>query len=448
MSESKEKYEENDKSDPKSRLEFIELFPSRSRETQKQVDTHKPPPPEKTAQSDTDDLPEFPVTAEMWEEFDKTLDEPSRGQRHDYIEDLKKKTPDDCIETQARQIGERAGVKLTGPDKVDKQLPEGDYKPWDIIINKHSREIYGFSPDEYGTWINQRNDNLLEITCSNCSRKLIDNPFTGFQSCPHCGEKIHVMDIQSDELLKARQNTFREAQRSAQKGKGFMTTPLDIPAFILESLSLPKFKFRLVDYYGLIAPLLSLFFFFIAWLSAFVFLTDPRIRIVLFALLGLAFALNYLAIHKSTGVNSTELTQNGIKLISPGKVRVLRYERIVSIGVRNHLSLIGALKQANKFLVVIIAPFAFIVYILTLGNVNLYSVFDNPHGASFDDSDYVQDVIIKTRGLSVTLRINKSIVPSVSKLLGLLIYMTLHSNPHVNIEPSALFAAQKRSNVK
>lgn len=433
-----DKYEDNDNQFPdddfETGLDFIELkseFPGR----------HSTASTGGKDAVDIDNLPSFPTTEEEWEAFksDKSDTDESGKHRLDYFETAEEEEPP----KQPLVLGLRAGIHKDIPDKMDTSHPEGDYKPWEIIINQKTGSVYGFSKGEFKKWQSEQDETQIGIKCDSCGKDVYDNPFTGFKACPYCGARMTVLADSLKQVLKLQSEAMRFARNNAPAKKGFMTRPLDIPRVLLKSLATPNFEYSFSNLRSLLEPLSALFIFLIV-LIYFVNLVDTPLfsQIALLVML-IAITMNVIAIKRSIGVFKIKLASDGITFFKIRSSQTIRYSRIISIRLSTELSLDGSLKKRNKFLVILLAPLVFVIYTLTLGLFNLYDIFLDPDGESDDDADYTQVVTIKTRGLNIKFPVSPGLMPDLSRLLGILIYMSTIESPRITINPLAYFASQK-----
>ncbi len=384
-----------------------------------------------------DNLPAFPTTEEEWDEFKKD-DEPEKS-RIDYFEPTAK----DEQPKPNFDLGTRAGVRDDIPDKVDDTLPPGKYKPWEIIINRKTGSAYGFSKGEFKKWQREQEESHVGIKCDSCGKTVFDNPFTGFQSCPNCGAKMSVLVDDAQKVIQMQTEAMKFTRKNAPARKGFMTCPLDIPASLLKSLAIPDFKYEFFNHNSMFAPLTALFLF-LATLVTVVNLVDSLLFTRISGLIMIvAIIMSYIAISRSIGIFRINLKSDGVTFTKPRSKQTIRYSRIISISLTSELSLDASLRKRNPLLIALMAPFTFVIYVLTLGLVNLYDSFHEPAGESDFDFDFIQCITIKTRGLQTQIKVSPKLMPDLSRVLGILIYMSTIESPKIMINPHAYFAAQR-----
>lgn len=383
------------------------------------------------------ELPAFPTTEEEWDEFKKD-GKPDKN-RIDYVEPTVK----DKQQKQSYELGTRAGVRNDIPDKIDDTLPPGEYKPWEIIVNRKTGCAYGFSKGEFKKWQREQEESRVGIKCDSCGKMVFDNPFTGFQSCPNCGAKMTVLMDDAQKVIQMQSEAMKFARMNAPTRKGFMTSPLDIPASLLKSLAIPDFKYEFFNHKSVFAPLTALFLF-LAALVTVVNIVDSLLFTRISGLIMIAaIVLNYIAISRLIGVFRINLKSDGVTFTKPRSQRTIRYSRIISISLTSELSLDASLRKRSPFLIALLAPFTFVIYVLTLGLVNLYDSYHDPSGESDYDIDFIQCITIKTRGLQTQIKVSPRLMPDLSRVLGILIYMSTIESPKITINPHAYFAAQR-----
>ncbi len=388
---------------------------------------------------DYDTLPAFPSTEEEWDEFKKDKDDKPDEHRLDYFETTVKKEPSKS----SYELGSRAGVREDIPDKIDDTLPAGDYKPWEIIINRKSGCAYGFSKGEFKKWQKEQDERHIGIKCNACGKEVFDNPFTGFKSCPYCGARMTVLRDTAEQVLRMQYEAMRYAHNNAPARKGFMTRPIDIPAAFFKSLAIPSFKYSFSNHNSILEPLSALFLFIIILVSIVNLIDSALFTQISMLIMIAAIIMNYIAIKQSIDVFRIKVANDSVTFSKIQSKQTIRYSRIISIGLTTELSLDGSLRKRNRFLIALFAPFMFIIYVLTLGLVNLYDSFHDPDGESDYDFDYTQIVTIKTRGLNIKFRVSPKLMPDLSRLLGILIYMSTIESPKITINPYAYFASQR-----
>jgi DNA-directed RNA polymerase subunit RPC12/RpoP len=363
------------------------------------------------------DLPDFPVTTEMWEQFEKSISNPRRDDNSRFHESLK-----------------------SGKHE------SGDEKPWNIIIERKSGRTYGFSQDEYVDWLKSRESRKIKVKCSNCQNDIEDNPFTGFHFCPYCGTKIYILGDDIRRIREVQESAIRESQQQTLSNPKFLTYPLDIPGKLLSSLTPPKFELVLSDYSGMKAPLIALALLLALLVIMFIesHLVVTRINLIIAAFI--AVVVNIIALKRDLGVCRLTINQNGITFAGLKSSTTLRYERIVDIRATEEVSLSGSLKQRNSVLVLLLAPVTFFVYVMTSGLINIFTSLHDPNDPIKDEKDRIVSVRIKTRGSTVNFKINKSLHPDFSRFMGILIYMTKLESRDVKINEKAIFSAQRSSN--
>jgi hypothetical protein len=428
------------------RLEFIELncmqgesHPS----PQKYESANEPPASHSTPLPRHDgDLPDFPVNPEMWEQFEKSVNSSSAVERSEYRSSLNSSEIERCLEKPVSQPIDRMRV---GP--VDYQLEDVDLKPWNIIIERGSGRTYGFSKAEYSEWLrSQKLSRKITVKCNNCEQDIEDNPFTGFHFCPFCGTKISILGDDIRRIREVQESAIRESQQQALSNPKFLTYPLDIPGILISSLTPPKFELVLANYHGMIAPLIALLMLLALIVVIFIESQLLSTRIYLIIATFIAINLNIIALRRDMGVHRIVLNQNGITFIRLNSSTTFRFERIIDIRVKEEISMFGSLKQRNVLLVLLFTPVVLFAYVLTAGLINLYESLHDPGDPVKNEKDRIVSVWIKTRGSTLNFKINKSLQPDFSRLMGILIYMTKLESRGVIINEKAIFAAQRSFN--
>ncbi|MFH1515949.1 MAG: hypothetical protein ABIG42_10880 [bacterium] len=340
-------------------------------------------------------------------------------------------------------IATRVGIFEDIEDRIDDTLPPGEYKPWDIIIDRKTHVAYGFSNVEFSKWQEEDEKNLVNIECGSCGEMIRDNPFVGFKFCPICNAEISVLKDLAERVIEMRKQAFNLAKINAPVRKGFMTCPLDIPGKLLASLALPDFKYKFTNYPTVLPQLCA----FLVFMIGFVFFASHATTLksinLAFNILYISVVLNVIAVVRSFGIIKITLTKKGVVLWGTGKSSRIRFSRIRSIRVFHELSLIGSIKQQNPVMMSLTAPFMLLIFILTAGLVNLFSFLHDKTGTSPDDSDFDRYIEISTRGLKSRFRVNRELDADLSRLLGVMIYMSSVESVKVDINSDAYFAAQR-----
>lgn len=429
-----------DEQDP-YRLEFIELdymhdefqpVPRIFESTKESPGSHTSP-----IHRPDSDLPDFPVNPEMWEQLDKTFQKSSN-----VVKSEKSGTENKSEKPVSMSTG-----KVRSRYTSDNRLDAADEKPWNIIVERESGRTYGFSRDEYGDWLkSQEASRKITVKCGNCEQDVEDNPFTGFQFCPFCGTKISILGDDIRRIREVQESAIRESQQQTFSNPRFLTYPLDIPGILISSLSPPKFELVLANYNGMVAPLIALVM--LLALIVIMFIESHLVvtRIYLIIATFIAVVLNIVAMKKQMGVYKIVINHYGVTFIRVNSPTTFRFERIIEIRVSEEISMYGSIKQKNPVLVLLLAPVALCVYVLTSGLINLYESLHDPGDPVKEEKDRITSVLIKTRGSIVNFKINKSLHPEFSRFMGILIYMTKIESRGVKINEKAIFSAQRSSN--
>ena len=203
------------------------------------------------------------------------------------------------------------------------------------------------------------------------------------------------------------------------------------------------FQHEFFNHISVFAPLTALFLF-LATLVTVVNLVDSALFTRISGLIMIAaIIMNYIAISRSIGVFRINLKNDSVTFTKPQSKQTIRYSRIISISLTSELSLDASLRKKSPFLIALLAPFACVIYVLTLGLVNLYDSFHDPAGESDYDIDFIQCLAIKTRGLQTQIKVSPRLMPDLSRVLGILIYMSTIESPKITINPHAYFASQR-----